>query len=59
MFYKYNNLEMATGTVYLVNKIFKSKGWREKLEKKSGVDLKIARSVAKTLFNLLLKTSDG
>ena len=50
---KYSKHVLASGAVYLVNKIFRRKTWKLECEKITGVDEQTAKKCAKDLFNTM------
>ena len=51
--FNYSKLVLASGAVYLVNKLFKGKTWKTECEKQIGVEEALAKKCAKELFNTM------
>lgn len=52
---QYSNLELAAGSIFLVNKIFKKEGWKGNFEEATGVGEGTAKACAKELYQVMQK----
>lgn len=51
----FTNLTLASGSIFLVNRIFKNKAWGKKCEFLTGISLKSAKVCAKKLYCIMQK----